>query len=475
MEARIKSVKDVLERDGENLSIPDFQRPYCWNENNVRLLFQDVYDSWKGAKQSYRIGSVILHKSDEILQIVDGQQRITTILLILRLLENDFAGKKLCQKFLKYEHLESQQHIRDNNKFIENWIKEKIENEKTEFYRYLVDYCEFVEIVVSYLSEAFQMFESQNGRGKELEAYNLLKAYHIRTMETETQETKINCDKTWESATKLKRDPSDENEQEQDILKQVINEQLYRTRKWSKKNAAYDFNKSHISEFKGFTIDKQNAIIFPFQNTQLLNYIAIRYFESAGLSAKGVQSRFNAGDADNINSFVLINQNIINGKPFFDYIETYVEIYKRLFVDCQILFLKNAINKYCPRNGTGNEAMFELFKSLIFLVFDKFGENAVKKYWKDLYVIVYRLRLKHTRNVTYNQVADYPKDLFAKIEYAINDYDLICISERAKDETATDFMYRWGQDKKIKNFYKNDYSQDVTTNQKFKEKYKNDY
>ena len=45
------------------------------------------------------------------------------------------------------------------------------------------------------------MFESQNGRGKELEAYNLLKAYHIRAMSYSSQEDKILCDKRWEDAT----------------------------------------------------------------------------------------------------------------------------------------------------------------------------------------------------------------------------------------------------------------------------------
>lgn len=52
--------------------------------------------------------------------------------------------------------------------------------------------CEFVVIKVKELAEAFQMFESQNGRGKDLEAYNLLKAYHIRAMENDSQSEKLN-------------------------------------------------------------------------------------------------------------------------------------------------------------------------------------------------------------------------------------------------------------------------------------------
>lgn len=418
--ASTKKIKEVFEL---NLSIPDFQRPYCWKENNVGLLLQDVYDSWKSGKQSYRIGSSIFYKpeNEDKYLIVDGQQRITTILLVLNILNENFFAKRLCSE-LKYEHSESQQNILNSHKFITNWIAEKIANEKKEFYKYLVNYCEFVEIIVSNLSEAFQMFDSQNGRGKELEAYNLLKAYHIRAMESDAQKTKRECDKRWESSTNYKTEPSKKNSQGRDILKQVINEQLYRSRKWSRKCEVYNFSKKEISEFKGFTIDKNNSIAFPFQNSQLLQYIATKYCESEGFSIKGVKSRFNKGDSENINPFVLVNQNIINGKQFFDYIETYVEIYKQLFIDLDgdtLTEFKQFYKKYCKdyngANRLGDRYLKEVYKSLIFVVFDKFGECGVIEYYRTLYILIYRLRLEKMQ-VKYNSVAKYPQDFFAEIE-----------------------------------------------------------
>ncbi len=53
---------------------------------------------------------------------------------------------------------------------------------------------------VKRLSEAFQLFETQNGRGKPLEAYNRLKAYHIRAMVDAERKDKIECDVRWEDA-----------------------------------------------------------------------------------------------------------------------------------------------------------------------------------------------------------------------------------------------------------------------------------
>ena len=443
--ANIKVIKEVLERGSEkNLSIPNFQRPYCWDENNVCILLQDVFDSWISGKLSYRIGSIILYESGNELQIVDGQQRITTILLVLRSLKDDFVGKELCQNFLKYEHSESQQHICENHEIIKNWIQRKIKvDNKSEFYSYLIESCNFVEIVVSDLSEAFQMFDSQNGRGKELETYNLLKAYHIRAMETEKQDTKIDCDRRWERATKYKKEPNNENEQQQDILKQVINEQLYRTRKWSRKDDAYEFSKSDIAEFKGsITMSKENAIKFPFQNSILMQYIAKNYFESMGLSVSGIKSRFTNGDPNNINPFVLINQDIINGKQFFDFVETYLEIYKRLFIESGNKTLEEFKQYYltycCEYKGahrTGDTYLKEVYKSLIFIIFDKYGENGVNEYYKALYVLIYRLRLEK-KQVRYNTIAQYPAIYFSSIENStdINDLNMQFLIQEAKKE-----------------------------------------
>lgn len=421
--AQIKKVDMVLV---DSLVIPDYQRPYRWTEENVRLLLQDIYESWKTGKNSYRIGSIILYVSnDDKLNIVDGQQRVTTILLILRALGSSF-GKRLCES-LEYNHAESRNAIRKNTIFIEDWIKNNLNSEEKDFSKYLKKYCEFVEIKVWDLSQAFQMFDSQNGRGKELEAYNLLKAYHIRAMETNSFEEKIECDRNWENATRFKKNGGNINEESQDILKQIFNEQLYRTRIWSRKDEAWRFDKKKINEFKGITINKQNAISHSFQNRELLQYIVQNYFNSIGVDLKGLKSRFSNENLENVNPFVLINQNIINGKDFFEYIETYVEIYKQLFNvsknDQFLIEFKSFYNKNCKQydgaNRVGDRYLRELYKSLIFMMFDRFGEEGVNKFYKTLFILVYRVRLEK-KQVRYAYVAQYPvgKKIFHIVEKA---------------------------------------------------------
>ncbi|MDO6737373.1 DUF262 domain-containing protein [Wenyingzhuangia sp. 2_MG-2023] len=440
--AEIKKVKEVLNQD---LQIPDYQRPYRWTEKNVFQLLEDIYGSWKQVKSAYRIGSVILYndikKPESGFQIIDGQQRITTLILILRQLESPQAIK-LSEK-LKFNHSDSENCIRRNNEYITYWLAENVAQEKADFLNYIHKFCEFVEVRVTNLSEAFQMFDSQNSRGKSLEAYNLLKAYHIRAMEEEQapEIAKMNSDRKWENATRFVVNPLNANEHPQDILRQLFNEQLYRTRIWSKKQAAYPFHKNTIDEFKGHTLKSNEEMEFPFYNSHLLHSVALNYFNNLQVQVKGMKSRFNQKQMSNINDFVTINQPILNGTSFFDYIESYVEIYKQLFIIKDDSFLKEFKTFYedhChyPKSyRAGDQYLRELYKSLIMLLFDKYGEKGVNKFYKELYAVVYRLRLEK-QQVKYSAVAKYPSEIeiFAIIEQSKNYFDLRAISELAKKE-----------------------------------------
>ncbi|BEV03423.1 DUF262 domain-containing protein [Chryseobacterium gambrini] len=455
MEKITAEIKKVIKLLDDQMEIPNYQRPYRWTEDNVRLLLEDITHSWKEGKSSYRIGSVILNSKDTKLNIVDGQQRITTILLILNCLGSDVGS--VLRDSLQYNHQDSINSIIRNNSFIESWLQENIGNDTNSFEKYILEYCEFVEIKVSDLSEAFQMFDSQNGRGKELEAYNLLKAYHIRAMESNTFEEKIACDKTWESAARYQSNK--ESKQVSDLLRQLINEQLYRTRLWSRKETASEFSKKEIKEFKGITVSKNHPIDFPHQNKALLQYVMQHYLNSLGITVNGVKSRFKQSSPEKISPFALLNQNIVNGKDFFVYTETYVEMYKRLFHSeyDDMKEFKTFLQTNCKYSGShrdGDQYLYELYKSLIMLMFDKFGEEGVEKYHKILYLLVYRLRLEK-EYVRYPTVAKYPSQnkIFHIIENAKNYSDLIEIEKMAYERVVctkdVDVIIRYFQEQKV--------------------------
>lgn len=467
IQANIITVGNLLRVN--NLCIPPYQRPYRWTENNVRQLLEDVQQSMNAGKKNYRIGSVILYNNkkentlDNTLDIVDGQQRLTTLFLLW----------KLCGVLEGYScplsfGSESYESLKNNYAFIKEWLEENIGNDKKRYITYIFDACDFVKIVVDDLTEAFQMFDSQNGRGKDLEAYNLLKAYHIRAMEMESREEKIRCDKRWEEATqydptsKIKVDPNI------DILKQLFNEQLYRSRVWSRQESAGEFSKKHIDEFKGFTIDKNHPAMFPYQNPQLLQYLTAKFYDTILSGTAATKNRFEYGDNEHINPFVNVNQQIVNGKDFFDYVETYVEIYKQMFINIgtyQLSEFKEFYYTHClnynwneetyseikknrkmdwafkpswPAARTGDSYLREAYKSLVFVLFDKFGEKGLNRHYKNLYRLIYSKRLQKSQ-VRYKCVADLPCEFFKIIVNAKDLADLAEIDKNAAKLSQEDY------------------------------------
>lgn len=453
IQANVVSVGELLKI--ENLRVPPYQRPYRWAEKNVRQLLEDVQQSMSAGKKTYRIGSVILHNNttDNVFDIVDGQQRLTTLFLLW-----NACGKSENYSCTLSFGTESYATITQNFSFVKAWLDENIEN-KENYLKYVIEACDFVKIVVDDLSEAFQMFDSQNGRGKELEAYNLLKAYHIRAMEMDSKEDKISCDKRWEAAIQYDPTPKIKDDPNIDVLKQIFDEQLYRSRVWSRQNWAGEFSKTQIEEFKGFTIDKNHLAQFPYQNPQLLQYLTAKFYDTILSGTVATKNRFEFGDNDHINPFVNINQQIVNGKDFFDYVETYVEIYKQLFINIGTYPLsefKEFYYAYClnynwpdgneteamekckedfafkvqwPAARTGDSYLREAYKSLVFVLFDKFGEKGLNKYYKTLYRLIYSLRLEKSQ-VRYSAVASFPGNYFKIIATA---KDLADLSELDKE------------------------------------------
>ncbi len=447
-------IKDVL--GIKNLNIPEYQRPYRWNKSNVRQLLEDIKSSFLSGKKHYLIGSVILHdnKTENHFDIVDGQQRLTTLLLIQKKC-SEITQAPYTPSNLKYNS-HSYNCIQQNYQFLNEWFAENVNGQVKEYWHYILENCQFVKIVVDDLSEAFQMFDSQNGRGKELAAYNLLKAYHIKAMEQNSFDEKKLCDMRWEQATQYDIAPSNNQTQSVDLLDQLFGEQLYRSRLWCNKEEAWRFSKKKISEFKGFTVDKNHPIQYAFQNPQLLQYLTEKFYHSVLEGTIGTQSRFATGDSDNINPFVNINQAIVNGKSFFDYIETYVEIYKRMFLQVtsfQLSEFKLFYYRYCLRydpdavlptkkedvetahnavgyeaNRTGDTYLREVYKSLVFVLFDKFGEEGLNRYYKKLYRYVYLSRIKKTA-IKYASTVDLPQECFAVIVRAQNISDLSKLDE----------------------------------------------
>ncbi len=92
-----KTVRELF--DGTNYyKIPDYQRPYEWGEDEIGLLWDDVFAAFEAKDKLYFLGPLILAKNDsDELEVIDGQQRLTTLTILFSVLR-DYQFKNLDSK-----------------------------------------------------------------------------------------------------------------------------------------------------------------------------------------------------------------------------------------------------------------------------------------------------------------------------------------------------------------------------------------
>ena len=152
--------KGVLDIE-DNFFVPDYQRGYRWGENEVKQLLEDIYEN--GLKPYYLQPIVVKTIKNKSYELIDGQQRLTTLYLLLNYLEKSFSEKsKTSRKYeITYEtRKETHSYLTDldpNKKednidffFIYNayrTIKEWFEDDRStinEFYFYLTKYVKII-------------------------------------------------------------------------------------------------------------------------------------------------------------------------------------------------------------------------------------------------------------------------------------------------------------------------------------------
>ena len=226
---------------GMKIIIPDYQRPYKWTNKNITDLIQDIYksieESRKHADFKYRIGTVILYKNKNNYEIVDGQQRILSLLLLMLYLKPDFKCDLLNTKF---SNKITQKNIHDNYITIREYFSSVDDKVEKDFCIALKKILEVVVITVNKIDEAFQLFDSQNTRGRALYPHDLLKAYHLREIHDkyEMQNAVIK----WES-----KKPK--------AIRELFDIYLFPLWNWAKCRKCTNFSTADIDIYKGIKED----------------------------------------------------------------------------------------------------------------------------------------------------------------------------------------------------------------------------
>ncbi len=270
------------------LHIPSYQRPYKWSARSTNLLFIDTYEAFQNDLDEYRLGSVILQKDkNDTYNIVDGQQRLTTLSILLYCLGD--TNQPLLQE--EYSEL-STNAILTNHSILSRKTNELSSNERTRFKNYLLEKCTTVQIVTDKEQEAFQFFDSQNSRGKALAPHDLLKSYHLREMTTEDESQKVNIISRWEAVN-------------QEDLSNLFKNYLYPLTQWYKGKHGLGYSTSKIDSFKGI------------DGTHIYNYALYHKASNLFIEQFNKNGHHELLASNSLNQFQL-TQPLVAGKRFFD-------------------------------------------------------------------------------------------------------------------------------------------------------------
>ena len=367
-----KLEEKVLKELYNTYVIPPYQRPYKWHKKHILQLLDDLYENIYIGKRTYRVGTLIIHDENGTHNIVDGQQRLTTLSLILYYLgEKD----KLLQN-QEYSNEISKNNLIYNYGQIKQWFGAKrLEINEEMFLNELKDKCEFVVITVYRQDEAFQLFDTQNSRGKELYPHDLLKAFHLREMDKDgyTNKEIEQYVIKWEDYLLDKDNP----------LLDILNNHLYRIRKWVKGEPKYSFYKSDLNEFKGISLYKKTKYNYE-QPLRILDKTISSISHNFGITQTYPFQ---------------IGMSIINGRNFFDYVFHYIELKKQLLKGNEEFetFYKKRCLEYWGSWRVGDVKVRNLFENICLLFVDRFGLSFLEEavFYDGFYKNVYLLRLEN--------------------------------------------------------------------------------
>lgn len=177
--------------NGDNYIIPIYQRNYAWGRDEIELLIEDILEAQvKNKGNNYYIGSLVVAKRKDSYEVIDGQQRLTTLKLLLSYF-NQSPNINLTFEH-RDESNQSLNNLGDNKygnnieigyKFILDIFSKKIVQEnkennfnEEEFSSFLQEKVVILRTEVPEDTDLNHYFEIMNNRGEQLEKHEVLKA-----------------------------------------------------------------------------------------------------------------------------------------------------------------------------------------------------------------------------------------------------------------------------------------------------------
>jgi hypothetical protein len=224
IEAHERTIGQIFS-DAYAFEIPPYQRPYAWEQEQTKELLADLIDAMDNGEVSggvYFLGSVVLIKSpnDPHSKVVDGQQRLTTLTILLAILRDLTADPEVRINRRSYVYQKanpdsgaeerfrlllrqrdrsffqqriqnhgatdvlpdesllqgSQQHIIENARYLRTQLEGLSEQRRNALVAFIIQRCYLVVVAVPTADAARRIFTVLNARGLDLTPTDILKA-----------------------------------------------------------------------------------------------------------------------------------------------------------------------------------------------------------------------------------------------------------------------------------------------------------
>ena len=208
-EVKQLTVREFLS-DGQYV-IPIYQRNYDWGERETLQLLEDVSDyAQKNSNQKYYIGSAVVFvrnvNGTTYFEMIDGQQRLTTLTILASLLNHEGKADWFKQPNLSYEHrkeadealrrlqegMQSEHPAARNIVNVYALLKKHLTPvleakglDKARFADYLFNQVKILRIPLPHDTQLNHYFEIMNTRGEQLEKHEVLKATLMSKLQPE--------------------------------------------------------------------------------------------------------------------------------------------------------------------------------------------------------------------------------------------------------------------------------------------------
>lgn len=209
------SLAQLFANSNEQFVVPSYQRRYSWKQRQTGALFDDI--DFLKENDGHLFGMIILHAGNyngAFMQpeLVDGQQRMTTLTILLKAIEKAYRGfereetaneiKKMLQskgsdKIVQNKVLLGElddpdykiimregdfdeivnHNLRIASENYDEWMGEFDENQLDDFYHKLINIAVIIRLDVTLAQDAYKLFETINNRGLKLSATDIIKNF----------------------------------------------------------------------------------------------------------------------------------------------------------------------------------------------------------------------------------------------------------------------------------------------------------